>query len=73
MLVITLSYAAFLLALGVGHIALGKVILGRKPSAVLYNYVYRTLQVGVLLLAAGTILGAVWANYSWGRFWDWDP
>jgi len=72
-LVITLSYAAFLLALGVGHIALGKVALGRKPSAALYNYIYRTLQVGVLLLAIGTVLGAVWANYSWGRFWDWDP
>jgi ABC-type transport system involved in cytochrome c biogenesis permease subunit len=72
-LVITLSYAAFLLALGVGHIALGKVVLGRNPSAALYNYIYRTLQVGVLLLAIGTVLGAVWANYSWGRFWDWDP
>lgn len=72
-LVITLSYAAFLLALAVAHIALGKVILGRKPSAAIYNYIYRTLQVGVLLLAVGTILGAVWANYSWGRFWDWDP
>lgn len=72
-LVITLSYAAFLLALGVGHIALGKVLLGRAPSAALYNYIYRTLQVGVLLLAIGTVLGAVWANYSWGRFWDWDP
>lgn len=70
---ITLSYAAFLLALGIGHIALGSVIAGRKPSAALYNYLYRVLQVGVLLLAMGTILGAVWANYSWGRFWDWDP
>lgn len=70
---ITLSYAAFALALGIGHIALGKVIAGRKPEAPLYNYLYRVLQVGVLLLAAGTILGAVWANYSWGRFWDWDP
>ncbi|MDD5200521.1 MAG: cytochrome c biogenesis protein CcsA [Terrimicrobiaceae bacterium] len=72
-LIITLSYAAFLLALGVAHIALGKVLLGRPPSAALYNYIYRTIQVGVLLLATGTILGAVWANYSWGRFWDWDP
>jgi ABC-type transport system involved in cytochrome c biogenesis permease subunit len=27
----------------------------------------------VVLLAAGTILGGVWANYSWGRFWGWDP
>ena len=34
---------------------------------------YRCLQIGVLLLAAGVILGGVWANYSWGRFWDWDP
>ena len=70
---ITLSYAAFALALGIGHIALGKVIRGKKPEAALYNYLYRTLQVGVLLLATGTILGGVWANYSWGRFWDWDP
>ena len=72
-LTITLSYAAFALALGIGHIALGKVIRGRRPEATLYNYLYRTLQVGVLLLATGTILGGVWANYSWGRFWDWDP
>ncbi len=72
-LIITLSYAAFLLALAVAHIALGKIILGRTPTAALYNYIYRTLQVGVLLLAIGTILGAIWANYSWGRFWDWDP
>jgi len=72
-LTITISYAAFALALGVAHIALGKVIFGIKPSTALYNYVYRALQIGVLLLAIGTILGAVWANYSWGRFWDWDP
>jgi ABC-type transport system involved in cytochrome c biogenesis permease subunit len=72
-LIITLSYAAFALALGVAHIALGKVIIGSKPSPAIYNYIYRTLQIGILLLAVGTILGGVWANYSWGRFWDWDP
>ena len=72
-LTITLSYAAFALALGVAHIALVKIIAGTKPTKALYNYLYRALQVGVLLLAAGTILGGVWANYSWGRFWDWDP
>jgi ABC-type transport system involved in cytochrome c biogenesis permease subunit len=37
------------------------------------NFIYRTMQVGVLLIAAGTILGGVWADYSWGRFWGWDP
>jgi hypothetical protein len=26
-----------------------------------------------LLLAAGTILGGLWADVSWGRFWGWDP
>lgn len=72
-LTITLSYAAFALALGVAHIALGKIIFGVKPAKAIYNYLYRALQVGVLLLAVGTILGGVWANYSWGRFWDWDP
>ncbi len=70
---ITLSYAAFALALGVAQIVLGKVIFGFKPQAALYNYIYKTLQIGVFLLGTGTILGGVWANYSWGRFWDWDP
>ena len=35
--------------------------------------IYRSLQWGVILLTAGTILGAIWADYSWGRFWGWDP
>jgi ABC-type transport system involved in cytochrome c biogenesis permease subunit len=39
----------------------------------LSNFVYRAMQVGVLLIAAGTMLGGVWADYSWGRFWGWDP
>ena len=39
----------------------------------MHFWLYRVLQLGVLLLAAGTILGGVWANYSWGRFWGWDP
>lgn len=38
------------------------------------NYLtYRAMQFGVVLLAAGTILGGVWADASWGRFWGWDP
>ena len=27
----------------------------------------------MVLIAAGTILGGIWADYSWGRFWGWDP
>jgi len=72
-LTIVSSYAPLALALGVAHIALGQTLLGRKVDERLYAYIYRCLQVGVFLLGTGTILGGVWANYSWGRFWGWDP
>jgi cytochrome c-type biogenesis protein CcsB len=75
-LTITLSYAAFALAMGFGHILLWRY--ARNPAAAsadapMHFWLYRVLQLGVLLLAVGTILGGVWANYSWGRFWGWDP
>lgn len=73
---ITLSYAALALALGLGNIALGFFLVGstnRTAIDNLTNFTYRAIQIGVLLLAAGTILGGVWADYSWGRFWGWDP
>lgn len=44
-----------------------------KEAATLATYTYKAQQVAVLLLAAGTILGGLWADVSWGRFWDWDP
>lgn len=31
------------------------------------------LWIGLGLMTAGTFLGAVWANESWGRYWGWDP
>ncbi|PZR70977.1 MAG: hypothetical protein DLM73_16670 [Chthoniobacterales bacterium] len=75
-LTITLSYAAFALAMGFGHILLYRY--ARNPVSArgdqpMHFWLYRVLQLGVILLAAGTILGGVWANYSWGRFWGWDP
>jgi cytochrome c-type biogenesis protein CcsB len=75
-LTITMSYGAFMLAWGLGHGALFRFVL--RPTEELANvklsqYTYRSIQIGVILLAAGTVLGGVWANYSWGRFWGWDP
>jgi cytochrome c-type biogenesis protein CcsB len=32
-----------------------------------------SLLAGLVLMTAGTFLGAVWANESWGRYWGWDP
>jgi len=47
----------------------------REPvdCGALSNYIYKAIQVAVLLLAAGTILGGLWADVAWGRFWGWDP
>ncbi|MCX6901442.1 MAG: cytochrome c biogenesis protein CcsA [Verrucomicrobia bacterium] len=75
-LTITLGYAAFGLTYALGHVSL--VFHLWRPSArpqldALTQYTYRAMQVGVLLLAVGTGLGGLWANYSWGRFWGWDP
>jgi cytochrome c-type biogenesis protein CcsB len=39
----------------------------------LEEVVYTTLKWGTIMLGAGIILGGVWADYSWGRFWGWDP
>jgi ABC-type transport system involved in cytochrome c biogenesis permease subunit len=75
-LTITLGYAAFLLGMGLGHLNLGLYFFAPRKTALfktLSLFLYRSLQVGTLLLATGTMLGGVWASYSWGRFWGWDP
>lgn len=76
-LTITISYSAFFLAFVLGDVALVFYLLGeekrKKEIKALADAAYRSIQVGVVLLAAGTILGGVWADYSWGRFWGWDP
>jgi ABC-type transport system involved in cytochrome c biogenesis permease subunit len=73
---ITLSYAAFALALGIAIITLGHYLFGsNNQGAIIFlrRFTYKAVQIGVLLLSAGVILGGVWADYSWGRFWGWDP
>lgn len=76
-LTITISYSAFFLAWALGNLGLGFVIKGDAPNTAriesIVIAIYRCMQIGVVLLAAGTILGGVWADYSWGRFWGWDP
>ena len=73
---IALSYASFALALGIGHVSLGSYLFTPEAKSrlqLLSQLNYRVLQVGVLLLTAGIILGGIWAHFSWGRFWGWDP
>lgn len=76
-LTITLSYSAFFLSWGLGNIGLGFLLRGISATdervRTIVSSIYRATQVGVVLLAAGIILGGIWADYSWGRFWGWDP
>src|SRR5262249_39641252 len=34
---------------------------------------YGTVCFAMLFSFVGTVLGGIWADYSWGRFWGWDP
>lgn len=46
----------------------------RLPDAqVLDRLAYRTTIFAFPLFGAGVILGAIWAEAAWGRFWGWDP
>lgn len=74
---ITISYAAFFLAFVLGDIGLIYYIRGeekhREKIQAITTSIYRSMQIGVAFLAPGIILGGIWADYSWGRFWGWDP
>ncbi|MBL7715247.1 MAG: cytochrome c biogenesis protein CcsA [Bdellovibrionales bacterium] len=74
-LTITLGYAAFALSLGISNVTLWNFLKKANASKIagLNQLSYRAMQFGVVLLAAGTILGGIWADASWGRFWGWDP
>ncbi|MBF6172866.1 c-type cytochrome biogenesis protein CcsB [Nocardia blacklockiae] len=46
----------------------------RLPDArALDRLAYKTTIVGFPLFGTGVILGAIWAESAWGRFWGWDP
>ena len=75
--VITLGYAATFLAgaLALVHI-LRKFVFGQLDDATsksLVGMVYGTVCFATLFSFVGTILGGIWADQSWGRFWGWDP
>ncbi len=39
----------------------------------LTRIVYGIACFSLFFSLVGTVLGGIWANYSWGRFWGWDP
>jgi ABC-type transport system involved in cytochrome c biogenesis permease subunit len=79
---VTIGYSAGLLAALLAHVyVIGQLVLQLLGKAHLHTdlfrnvvrMVYGVLCFGLLFSVVGTILGGVWANDSWGRFWGWDP
>jgi ABC-type transport system involved in cytochrome c biogenesis permease subunit len=74
---IVIGYLATFLAglIAIIYILLGMCtpILDRKSSRVIAGMVYGTICFALLFSFVGTVLGGIWADQSWGRFWGWDP
>ncbi|HEY8650607.1 MAG TPA: cytochrome c biogenesis protein CcsA, partial [Chthoniobacterales bacterium] len=74
---VTLGYASTFLA---GFLALTYILRGSLTSSLnqetaraLARMVYGIVCFATLFSFVGTILGGIWADQSWGRFWGWDP
>ena len=74
---ITIGYGATFLA---GFLALIYVFRGvftrsldKATADALNRMVYGIVCFATLFSLVGTILGGIWADQSWGRFWGWDP
>jgi ABC-type transport system involved in cytochrome c biogenesis permease subunit len=76
--VVTLGYCATFLAGIMAVVWLGLRLAkarffdarARRATA---GCVYATVCFALLFSFTGTVLGGIWADQSWGRFWGWDP
>lgn len=71
-LCITIGYAWCLFASFLAHLWLFRKATG-KDETTLTIPVKMISLIALLFTATGTILGGIWADQSWGRFWGWDP
>ncbi|HEY0789656.1 MAG TPA: cytochrome c biogenesis protein CcsA [Chthoniobacterales bacterium] len=75
--VVALGYSSTFLAglLGVVYIARGVFTTAFNPEFArsLGRMIYGIVCFATLFSLVGTILGGIWADQSWGRFWGWDP
>ena len=70
-LAMMISYTLFgLIAL---NGVMGLVVPAGEPKDRLRDISLVILYPALFLLTFGTFLGAVWANISWGSYWQWDP
>lgn len=74
---VTLGYAATFVAgfLAILYIVRGALTrsLSAASAKALVRMVYGVVCFATLFSFVGTVLGGIWADQSWGRFWGWDP
>ncbi|MGC9450314.1 MAG: cytochrome c biogenesis protein ResB [Oceanipulchritudo sp.] len=74
---VTIGYSATFLAglLGAIHILRWNLPGGIDPQTgkAISGMVYGAVCFALLFSYVGTVLGGIWADQSWGRFWGWDP
>ena len=72
---VSLGYVATLVAgfFGIGYLLTNWVGATEATQKQLYRCCYGTACFGILFSFVGTLLGGLWADDSWGRFWGWDP
>jgi ABC-type transport system involved in cytochrome c biogenesis permease subunit len=73
---VTLGYTATFLASGLGALFIFRAFLTRMSSDSLKMHtqmIYGIVCFGMFFSFLGTVLGGIWADQSWGRFWGWDP
>ena len=75
-LTIIVGYGIALIAGILGHILLFRYIWypdTKEKNAQLFKTARAAALVALFFTTLGTILGGIWADQSWGRFWGWDP
>ena len=74
---ITTGYSAMFLAgmLAIIYIVRGVFTrsLSKQTADSLARMTYGVVCFATLFSFVGTVLGGIWADQSWGRFWGWDP
>ena len=74
---ITLGYSTTFLAgcFGIVYILRGVATPSLSPQVgkELSRMIYGTICFAIFFSFVGTVLGGLWADDSWGRFWGWDP
>jgi ABC-type transport system involved in cytochrome c biogenesis permease subunit len=76
-IIINFGYSATFAAAALSGLYILRGVLTRSLTAdvdkMFGRMIYGILCFALLLSFLGTVLGGLWADDSWGRFWGWDP